>query len=95
MVGTGLIGDARVVDVVACSRHGGAGRVVRMVPRPAEEATMDATDTLRWHENGVPHAVHQAHVVAVAGGGVGQDQAWCGGRWPASLLAEMAEADGG
>jgi len=26
------------------------------------------TFTLRWQENGVPHAVHQAHVVAVSGG---------------------------
>jgi len=24
-----------------------------------------------------------------------QDQAWCGGRWPAALLAEMSEAGGG
>lgn len=53
------------------------------------------TFTLRWQENGVPHAVHQAHVVAVSGGRIVQDQAWCGGRWPASLLAEMAEAGRG
>ena len=50
------------------------------------------TFTLHWRENGVPHAVHQAHVVAVSGGRIVQDQAWCGGRWPAALLAEMAEA---
>ena len=53
------------------------------------------TFTLHWKENGVPHAVHQAHVVGVSGGRIVQDQAWCGGRWPAALLAEMAEAGRG
>ena len=53
------------------------------------------TFTLHWRENGVPHAVHQAHVVAVSEGRIVQDQAWCGGRWPAALLAEMAEAGRG
>jgi len=53
------------------------------------------TFTLRWVENGVPHAVHQAHVVAVDDGRVVRDQAWCGGRWPAELQAEMAAAAGG
>jgi len=53
------------------------------------------TFTLHWQENGVPHAVHQAHVVTVSGGRIVRDQAWCGGRWPAALLAEMAEAGRG
>ena len=48
--------------------------------------------TLRWVEDGVPHAVHQAHVVEVADGSVIRDTAWCGGRWSATLLAEMAHA---
>jgi hypothetical protein len=48
--------------------------------------------TLRWEEAGVPHAVHQAHVVEVQGGLITRDQVWCGGRWSATLLAEMAEA---
>jgi len=46
--------------------------------------------TLRWEEGGVPHAVHQAHVLEVTDGWITRDQVWCGGRWPASLLAEMA-----
>ncbi len=50
------------------------------------------TFTLRWQENGVPHAAHQAHVVSVGGQRIVQDQVWCGGRWPAALLAEMAAA---
>jgi hypothetical protein len=48
--------------------------------------------TLRWEEDGVPHAVHQAHILEVAGHHIARAQIWCGGRWPASLLAEMAEA---
>jgi len=48
--------------------------------------------TLRWEEGGVPHAVHQAHVVEVQDGRIIRDQVWCGGRWSATLLAEMAEA---
>ncbi len=53
------------------------------------------TFTLRWEENGVPHAVHQAHVLSVGGHGIVRDQVWCGGRWPAALLAEMADAGKG
>lgn len=48
--------------------------------------------TLRWEEGGVPHAAHQAHVIETGGGRITRDKVWCGGRWPASLLAEMAEA---
>jgi ketosteroid isomerase-like protein len=48
--------------------------------------------TLRWEEDGVPHAVHQAHVLEVTDGHIARAQVWCGGRWPAALLAEMAEA---
>jgi hypothetical protein len=46
--------------------------------------------TLRWEEGGVPHAAHQAHVLEVVDGRITRDQVWCGGRWPATLLAEMA-----
>jgi hypothetical protein len=49
--------------------------------------------TLRWDEGGVPHAVHQAHVLEVADGCITRDQVWCGGRWSAALLAEMAGVD--
>jgi hypothetical protein len=49
--------------------------------------------TLRWEEGGVPHAVHQVHVLEVTGGWITKDQVWCGGRWSATLLAEMAGAN--
>jgi len=48
--------------------------------------------TLRWDEDGVPHAVHQAHVIEVADSRIIRDTVWCGGRWSATLLAEMADA---
>jgi hypothetical protein len=49
--------------------------------------------TLTWEEHGVPHACHQVHVLSVGDGRIRADTAFCGGRWPASLLAEMAEAE--
>jgi hypothetical protein len=49
--------------------------------------------TLAWQENGVPHACHQAHRLTLRDGSIVEDTVFCGGRWPAALLAEMAEAD--
>jgi hypothetical protein len=48
--------------------------------------------TLCWEEGGVPHAAHQAHILEVTDGRITADHVWCGGRWSATLLAEMAEA---
>jgi hypothetical protein len=48
---------------------------------------------LNWEERGIPHACHQAHVLKVANGRIAEDVAFCGGRWPASLLADMAAAN--
>jgi hypothetical protein len=47
---------------------------------------------LTWEEDGEPHMVHQAHVIEVRDGLITRHRAWCGGRWGASLQAEMAEA---
>jgi hypothetical protein len=47
---------------------------------------------LTWEEDGEPHMCHQAHVIEVRDGLITRDRAWCGGRWGASLQAEMAEA---
>lgn len=48
--------------------------------------------TLTWMEEGVVHRCRQAHVLKVADGRIVSDTAYCGGRWPASLVAEMAAA---
>jgi hypothetical protein len=50
--------------------------------------------TLSWVERGVPHAAHHLHVLTVRDGRIVADTVFCGGRWPASLLAEMEAADG-
>jgi hypothetical protein len=49
--------------------------------------------TLTWTEKGVDHTCHQAHILRLAGGRVSNDTAFCGGRWPDSLVAEMSRAD--
>ncbi len=64
---------------------------LRRTPLPTGELV---EFTLHWEEDGVPHAVHQAHILEVTDGRIARDQVWCGGRWPATLLAEMAEAAG-
>jgi hypothetical protein len=48
--------------------------------------------TLSWSENGVPHAAHHMHLLTVRDGHIVADTVMCGGRWPASLLAEMEAA---
>jgi len=49
--------------------------------------------TLSWQENGVPHAAHHMHLLTVRENKIVADTVMCGGRWPASLLAEMEAAD--
>lgn len=46
--------------------------------------------TLHWIEDGVLHACHQAHIVRLRKGRISADTAFCGGRWPAPLLARMS-----
>lgn len=48
---------------------------------------------LTWTEQGMAHQAHHLHVLGVAGGLIQTDVVLCGGRWSASLLAEMAAAD--
>jgi hypothetical protein len=48
--------------------------------------------TLTWEENGVAYMCHQAHIIRLRDGKVASDTAFCGGRWPAPLIAEMAAA---
>jgi hypothetical protein len=49
--------------------------------------------TLSWVENGVPHAGHHMHRLVVRDDRIVADTVFCGGRWPASLLAEMESAN--
>ncbi|MDN5860479.1 MAG: hypothetical protein L0H84_17885 [Pseudonocardia sp.] len=46
-----------------------------------------------WEEDGVPHAGRHVHVLELAPDGrIAADHVWCGGRWPAELLAQMEAA---
>jgi hypothetical protein len=58
-------------------------------PTPTGEVL---TYTVTWVEGGVPHAAHHAHVLTINDDRITRDQFWCGGRWPAPLLAEMEAA---
>lgn len=49
--------------------------------------------TLSWSENGVPHAAHHLHVLTVRDDLIVTDTVFCGGRWPAALLADMEAAN--
>jgi len=47
---------------------------------------------LSWVEDGVPHAAHQVHLLDLDGDRIAVDTVFCGGRWSASLLAQMEAA---
>ncbi|MGD0608468.1 MAG: nuclear transport factor 2 family protein [Streptosporangiaceae bacterium] len=49
--------------------------------------------TLSWSQDGVPHAAHHMHLLTVRDDRIVADTVFCGGRWPATLLAEMEAAD--
>ena len=63
--------------------------LVRLVVDDGEVVTY----LLTWEEGGVPHAAHHCHVVEFhADGRILSDLFFCGGRWDAGRLAEMAAA---
>jgi hypothetical protein len=68
----------RFEELRRCSVDGGAGEVVEY--------------TLSWSENGVPHAGHHMHLLTIRDDRIVADMVFCGGRWPAALLAEMEAA---
>jgi hypothetical protein len=46
-------------------------------------------------EGGIPHAAHQARAIRIRDDVIVSDVVWCGGRWPAGPLVEMAQASHG
>jgi hypothetical protein len=58
----------------------------------AEGASEVIEYTLSWAEHGVPHAAHHMHLLTVRDDRIVADTVFCGGRWPAALLAEMEAA---
>jgi hypothetical protein len=64
---------------------------LRRLPTPGGEVV---EYLLTWEEGGVPHAVHHVHLLTLAADGrIADDHVFCGGRWDATLLAEMEAAD--
>lgn len=51
--------------------------------------------TITWIESGVPHAARQSWHIMVDGHRISGLELWCGGRWPADLLASMEAAHAG
>jgi hypothetical protein len=79
-------GDAVRAELAGWYADPGHFERVRRVPIPEGELV---EFVLSWTEDGVEHRCHQAHVLRLADGRVQSDTAWCGGRWPAPLIAEM------
>jgi len=50
---------------------------------------------LTWNDGEVPHAAHQLHLIRIDDDRIATDTLFCGGRWPADLLAEMEAAGAG
>ena len=69
------------------------GRFDELRRYPVEGGAAEVVEyTLSWTENGVPHAGHHLHVLTVRDDRIVSDMVFCGGRWPAALLAEMEAA---
>ncbi|WP_183100565.1 hypothetical protein [Nocardioides pelophilus] len=68
------------------------GRIERLRREPISTGEVVEYD-LTWTEDGVPHAAHHLHLLDVVDDRIVADMVLCGGRWPASLLAEMEAAD--
>jgi len=62
---------------------------VRRTPLPDGELL---EYTRAWTQDGVFHKARHIHRLSVADGGIVEDAHWCGGRWPESLVKEIAAA---
>jgi hypothetical protein len=71
-------------------RHPGRFDDLRRLPTPSGEVV---EYTLSWTEDGVAHTGRHVHVIDLDDtGAIVSDHVWCGGRWPADLLAQMEQA---
>lgn len=48
--------------------------------------------TRQWVQDGVAHKAHHIHRLTLDADKIVEDAHWCGGRWPAPLLNEIAAA---
>jgi hypothetical protein len=88
--------EQRGADAVAATFSGwynvpiSIDRITRTPVPGGETVELD----LSWVEDGMPFAAHQVHLIELDGDRIARDTAFCGGRWPAALLAEMGAAGG-
>ncbi len=68
------------------------GRLEHLRREPTSTGEVVEYD-LTWTEGGVPHSAHHLHVLDLEGDRIVADLVFCGGRWSASMLAEMEAAD--
>ena len=86
----GVTGSAGIKDVFR-QWYADPGAFTELTRAPLPDGEL-VRFQLTWIEQGVAHAAHQAHIIRVADGRIVGQTIFCGGRWPAGLLAEMAEA---
>ena len=71
-------------------RHPGHFADLRRLPTTTGEVV---EYTLTWTEDGIGHTGRHVHVIDRDDAGrIVSDHVWCGGRWPADLLAQMEQA---
>jgi hypothetical protein len=85
-----VVGEAAVRDqLVRWFSTTGQYEWIRRQPTPTGELV---EFFFCWEEHGMPHAAHQLHLLDIEHGRIVRDTMFCGGRWPAPLLAEMEAA---
>lgn len=62
---------------------------LRRLPTPSGEVV---EFMLQWTEHGTVHACHQSLIIELDDNRISRVTLFCGGRWPAPLLAEMEAA---
>lgn len=85
-------GDALRVQLGQWYANPGQFLSLKRTPLPEGELV---EFTLTWSKSGIEYTCHQAHILEVVKDRVGADTAFCGGRWPAPLVAEMNGARAG
>ncbi len=82
---------AREIQAELAKWYSSPTRIERINRRPFPGGEAVEID-ISWTEQGVPHAGHQLHVLTLVDELIASDTLFCGGRWPAELLAEMEAA---
>jgi hypothetical protein len=82
--------DAMAEEYGRWFRHPARFEDLRRLPTPTGEIV---EYTLSWTEDRVAHAGRHVHLIDHDDAGrIASDHGWCGGRWPADLLAQMVQA---